>query len=88
MKVHTKQMCVTKFLHAEKVAPIDIQRRLLNVDGDQTVDCDVGDRLPSGAALHSCQPRNEERFGQLISANRRITNSKLCTGLNVGFSAL
>jgi hypothetical protein len=38
MKAHTQQMCVTEFLHAEKVTPVDIQRRLLNVYGDQTVD--------------------------------------------------
>jgi hypothetical protein len=38
MEVHTKEMCVTEFLHAEKTAPIDIQQRLLNVCGDHTVD--------------------------------------------------
>jgi hypothetical protein len=38
MEVHMKQSCVTEFLHVEKTALIDIQRRLLNVYGDQTVD--------------------------------------------------
>ena len=33
-----KEMCVTEFLHAEKMAPIDIHRHFLNVYGDQTVD--------------------------------------------------
>jgi hypothetical protein len=39
------------------------------------------------AALPSCQPGNEERLDQSICANRRITNSKLCTELNVCFNA-
>ena len=38
MEVHMKQKCVTKFLYAEKMAPIDIHRCLLNIYGDQTVD--------------------------------------------------
>jgi hypothetical protein len=38
MEVRMKQMCVIEFLHAEKIAPNDIHRRLLNVYGDQTVD--------------------------------------------------
>jgi len=38
MEVCRRQRCVTEFLHAEKMAPIDIQWHLLNVDGDQTVD--------------------------------------------------
>jgi hypothetical protein len=38
VEVRTKQRCVIEFLHAEKIAPIEIHRRLLNVYGDQTVD--------------------------------------------------
>jgi hypothetical protein len=38
MEVRMKQRCVIEFLHAEKIAPNDIHRRLLNVYGDQTVD--------------------------------------------------
>ena len=38
IKVCMKQRCVTEFLHVEKMAPIDIHQRLLNVDGGQTVD--------------------------------------------------
>jgi hypothetical protein len=38
MEVRVKQRRVTEFLHAEKIAPNDNHRRLLNVCGDQTVD--------------------------------------------------
>jgi hypothetical protein len=38
VEVRMKQRCVTEFLHAEKIAPNDIYRCLLNVYGDQTVD--------------------------------------------------
>ena len=38
MEVCMKQGCVTEFLHAEEIAPIDIQWHLLNVYGDETVD--------------------------------------------------
>jgi allantoicase len=38
MEVRMKQRCVTEFLPAEKIAPNDIHRRLLNVYEDQTVD--------------------------------------------------
>jgi hypothetical protein len=33
MEVQMKQSCVIEFLNAEKIAPIDIHRRLLNVYG-------------------------------------------------------
>ena len=69
MEVRMKQRCVIEFLHAEKIAPNDIHRRLLNVYGDQTVDVstvrrwvarfssgdsDVKDKPRSGTAMHSC----------------------------------
>jgi hypothetical protein len=38
MEMHIKQRCVSEFLHAEKTAPVDIHRRLLNVRRDQAVD--------------------------------------------------
>jgi hypothetical protein len=41
-KVRLKQRCVIKFLHAEKIAPNDIHRCLLDVYGDQTVDVRLG----------------------------------------------
>jgi len=37
MEVRMKQRCVIEFVHAEKIAPNDIHRRLLNVYRDQTV---------------------------------------------------
>ena len=38
VKVYMKQKCVTEFLHAENMVPIDIHLCLLNVYADQTVD--------------------------------------------------
>ena len=38
MEVCMKQMCVTEFLHVEKMAPTDVHQRLMNVYGDQTMD--------------------------------------------------
>jgi len=38
MEVCMNQSCVTEFLHAEKMAAIDIHSCLLNVYGNQTVD--------------------------------------------------
>ena len=37
MEVRMKQRCVIEFLHAEKIAPNYIHRRLLKVYGDQAV---------------------------------------------------
>ena len=34
MEMGMKQRCVIEFLHAEKIAPNDIHRSLLNVYGD------------------------------------------------------
>jgi len=38
VEVHMQQKSGTEFLHAEKVAPSDINWCLLNIYGDQTVD--------------------------------------------------
>ena len=38
MEVWVKKRCVTVFLHAEKMAVIDIHQCFLNIYGDQTVD--------------------------------------------------
>jgi hypothetical protein len=38
MEVRMKQRCVIEFLHAEKIVSNNINRRLLNIYGDQTVD--------------------------------------------------
>ena len=37
VKVHIKQRCVTEFLHAEKIASIDIHQHLQNIYGDQAL---------------------------------------------------
>jgi len=103
MEVRMKQSCVTELLHAETVAPSDIHRRLLNFYGDQAVDVsalrrlvarfsssdsEVKDKPRSGRPCTAVTPRNEEGLDQLIRANRRITNRKLCTELNIGCNAL
>jgi len=44
MEAWMEQRCVTEFLHAEKMAPIDIHGHLLNIYGDQTV-ASVADSL-------------------------------------------
>ena len=38
MEVWMKQRCGIEFLHAEKMAPIDIHQHLLNFSEEQTVD--------------------------------------------------
>ena len=40
MGVHMEQRYGTEFLHAEKMAPMDIHRCLLNIYGDQPVRCE------------------------------------------------
>ena len=77
MEVRMKQRYVIEFLLAEKIAPNDIHRRLLNVYGDQTVDVitvrrwmarfssgdsDVKDKPRSGWPCTAVTPRNEERL--------------------------
>ena len=37
-EVHKKKRCGTEFHYAEKIAPIDIHRHLLDIYRDQTVD--------------------------------------------------
>jgi len=102
MEVCMKQRCVIEFLHAEKIAPNDIHRRLLNVYGDQTDvstvrrrvarfssgDSDVKDKPRSRQPCTAVTPRNKERLYQLICANRQITTRELCTELNIGCNAL
>ena len=38
VELHMKQRCRTGFVHAEKMAPVDIHWCLLHVYGDRTVD--------------------------------------------------
>jgi len=42
MELCLKLRCETEFLHAEKMAPIDIHQYLLNVYGDQAMDVSTG----------------------------------------------
>jgi len=103
MEVRMKQRCVIEFLHAEKIAPNDIHRHLLNVYGDQTVDVstmrrwvarfssgnsDVKDKPHSRRPCTAVTPRNEERLDQLIRANQQIMTREPCMELNIGCNAL
>ena len=103
MEVRMKQRCVSEFLQAEKIAPNDIHRRLLNVYGDHTVDVstvrwwvacfssgnsDTKDKPRSGRPRTAVTPRNEESLDQLIHANWRIATRELCPELNIDFNAL
>ena len=38
VKLCMKQRCGTEFIHAEKMASINVHQHLLNISGDQTVD--------------------------------------------------
>jgi len=103
MEVRMKQRCVIESLHAEKIAPNDIHRRLLNIYRDQTVDVstvrqwvarfssggsDVKDKPCSRRLCTAVTPRNEEHLDQLIRANRRIMTREQCTELNISCDAL
>jgi hypothetical protein len=103
MEVRMKQRCVIEFLHAEKIAPNDIHRCLLNVYGDQTVDVstvrrwvelfisgysDMKGKPCSGQPCTAVTPRTEERLDQLICADWRITTRELCVEVNSSFSVL
>ena len=95
MEVRMKRRCVTEFLHAEKIAPKDIHRRLLNVYGDVTVDVSTVRRWvvrfssgDSNVQDTAVALRNKERLDQLIRANRRVTAREMYTELNISFNAL
>jgi hypothetical protein len=103
LEVRMKQRCVIEFLHAEKIAPNDIDRCLLNVYGDQTVDVstvrrwvarfssgdsDAKDKPRSGRPCAAVTPRNKEHLDQLICTNRQITTRELCMELNISCNAL
>ena len=51
-------------------------------------DSDMKDKPRSGRPCTAVTPQNEECLDQLIRANRRITNRKLCTEMNIGCNAL
>ena len=98
MDVHQKQGFVIEFLSAEKVQPIDIHKRLVNVYGIETVDVstvgrrfcrfqsgnrDVIDKPRSGRPSTATNEEYEARFDTLIRSNRWITVNKMSTEMRV-----
>jgi len=86
----------------KKVAPSDIHQCLLNIYGDQTVnvsivrwwvvhfssgDSDMKDKSLSSWPCTAVTPEYEEHLSQFIHVNWHIITGKLCTELNVSFSA-
>ena len=101
VEVCMKQMCVTEFLHAEKMAPTDIHWCLLKIQGKQRVDVstvrwwvvhfstgdrDVKDSPCYGWPCTAFTPRNEKHFDQLIHTNWQIMIGGRCAELNISFS--
>ena len=98
IEVHTKQVCVIEFLTVEQCALIDIQRCLLKVYRDDTVDVSTvrrwlvpyrGDEKKvykprPGHPCSAAMPDNE----QLIHADWWSMAKELCAQLNVGCNAL
>jgi len=95
MEVRMKQRCVIEFLHAERIAPIDIHRRLLNVYGALTVDVstvrrwvvrfssgdsDVKDKPRSGRPCTAGTARNE-CLDQLVCTDRLMVVTMLEHGV-------
>jgi hypothetical protein len=87
LDVHTKQRCVLNSSMRERISPVDIHGRLLNIYGDQTVDVrtvrrwvvrfsrggsDVRDRPRWGRPCTAASSRNEVRLDQLIRSNRLL----------------
>ena len=88
MEVPMKQRCVTEFFHAEKMAPIDSHRLLLNIYGDHKVDISTVRwwvvRFRSGNSRQPCQavtPQNEEHLNQLIHICWAVVVITLKTGV-------
>ena len=68
MKVCMKQRCVIEFLHAEKIAPNDIHRCLLNVYGDQTVDVSTVRRWVARFSSGDSDVKDKPRSGRSCTA--------------------
>jgi hypothetical protein len=43
MASDTERKCAIQFPHSDKTAPVDIQRLVLNINGDQTVELSTSD---------------------------------------------
>jgi len=63
MEVCMKQRCVIEFLHAEKIAPIDIHQCLLNVYGDHTVDVSTVMWWVARFSSGDCDMKDKPRSG-------------------------
>ena len=64
MEVRMKQRCVIAFLYAEKIAPNDIHRRLLNVYRDQTVGVSTVRRWVTGFNNGGSDVKDNPRSGR------------------------
>ena len=87
VEVRMKQRCVIEFLHAEKTAPNDIHRRLLNVYGDQTVDVSTARRWVAHFSSGNGDVKDEPRFGQPSHHEMKsvsISSSARIGGLQLG----
>jgi len=68
MEVRMKQRYVTEFLHAEKIAPNDIHRRLLNIYRDQTVDVSTVRQWVACFSSGDSDMKDKPRSGQPCTA--------------------
>jgi len=68
MEVCMKQRCVIESLHAEKFAPSDTHRRLMNVYGDQTVDVSTVRRWVACFSSGDSDVNDKPRSGQPCTA--------------------
>jgi hypothetical protein len=97
MEVRAKQKYVIEFLHAEEIAPFDIDQHLPNIYGDRTVyvskvrrwvvcfssgDSNVRGRPRSMWLCTAISLQNEEHLNQHNHAKRQIMSRELCTEFN------
>jgi hypothetical protein len=75
MEVCIKQRCVIEFLHAEKIAPNDIHRCLLNVYGDQTVDVSTVRRWVARFSSGNSDVKDKPHSGWPCQEMKRVLNS-------------
>jgi transposase len=71
MEVRMKQRCVIEFLHAEKIAPNDIHRSLLNVYGDQRVDVSTVRRWVARISSGDSDVKDKPRSGHSCHTTKR-----------------
>ena len=103
MDVRQKQICVIEFLKAEKLQPIDIYKRLVNVYGGKTIDIstvrkwvcrfqsgdrDMMEKPCSDRPSTATNQENEARLNKFIQSNWRITVNQMSTELGVSVGAV